>query len=175
MVEHHGAGALQEDVVEFEPGIVHDILHAVALLEHLDDVTPALGAPVRGVHRVERHMSAGVSGDPVVGEYAVGLAGAVVVEQVHRDALCLERLGNHGHLGVGSLGYQGGIVPRVLRLKGIVICRFRVRREEVRPNQENGRGSLYGHQGQTRTGAPAVTSPKRSFGSSGSATRSMSV
>ena len=47
VVQHHRAGALEEQAIDLQTGIVDDLLNPVALLEQFDDVGSTLAAAVR--------------------------------------------------------------------------------------------------------------------------------
>jgi hypothetical protein len=46
VIEHHRSGALKEQAVVLETGIVDDVLHAVLALEQFDHGGPALAPSV---------------------------------------------------------------------------------------------------------------------------------
>ncbi len=78
----------------FEAAVVDDVLHAVVLLQKLQNVGAALAPSAGVVHGVQRHMAARVGGEPVVGEHRIGgVVPAVVIEQVHSHTSGLEHAG----------------------------------------------------------------------------------
>ena len=101
VVEHHRAGALEEDAVGFQAGVVHDGLDPVLRLEQLQHVGATLVAAVGGVHRVDRDVAPRVGGEPVVREDAVRAGVVLVLEDVDRHAGVAEGLGDGVHLGQG--------------------------------------------------------------------------
>ncbi len=47
VVEDHGAGAFEENVVVFEPGVVDDVLDSKLFFQGVDDVDTTLGPTAR--------------------------------------------------------------------------------------------------------------------------------
>ncbi|MCY1438424.1 hypothetical protein D9M71_546260 [compost metagenome] len=113
------------------------------MLEHLDHIGAPFAAAVARVHRVDRDVSTGVGGEPVVGEYRVGgVVLAEVVEQVHAHALGFEPAGGLGnfiarHLGQGLCGDVGAAA-----LERVVGCGFRVGGESMWPDHDHCRRCL---------------------------------
>lgn len=145
MVEHHGAGAFQEQAVGLQPRIVDDLLHAVIGLQHLDDVGPALAPPARRLHRIEGDMAAGMGGEPVVGKHRIRGYPAFVLEEVHGDPMGRQGLGRPGDLGMSERGEIFAACARDLEV--IVGGRLGVDGEMVRANHHHGGGGLDGEGG----------------------------
>ena len=141
VVQHHGARAFEGHAVVLQARVVDHVLHAVAGLEHLDDVAAPLAPPVGGVHGVERHMAARVGGEPVVREHGVGRRWVVAVEQVHAHPGGLQGGGGLGYLGMGLRGHAGG---RGRALEGVVGGGLGVGVEVVRAHHGDGGGGLEG-------------------------------
>ena len=90
VVEHHRAGAFEEETVVLEARVVDDILHPVPLLEQFDHVGAAFASAIRRVHRVHDDAAAAMRREPVVREHAVGPIGRVVLEEVDRDTRAVD-------------------------------------------------------------------------------------
>jgi hypothetical protein len=139
--EHHRACALEHAIL-LEPRVVDHVLHPVLGLKQLDDVGAPLAAAIGRVHRVDRHVPAGVRGEPVVREHGIRrVARAVVVEQVHPHALVPQRRRRPRDLverGGGDLRLVAG---QVTPLERVVRRGLRVRAEAVRAHHHHRRGA----------------------------------
>lgn len=101
VVEDHGAGALEEDPVGLQAGVVDDRLHAVLRLQHLQHIGASFVPTVGGIHRVDPDVPTRVGGQPVVGEHAVGAGVVLVGEDVDANARGAQGAGDGIHLGQG--------------------------------------------------------------------------
>jgi hypothetical protein len=94
VVQHQAAGAFEVAAGLF---VVREIQHACDLEtripgDGLDDLGPALHAPILGVHGIQHHGAIRMEAHPVVGKHGVGFARAVgVLGHADSDALALER------------------------------------------------------------------------------------
>jgi hypothetical protein len=135
VVHDHGAGSLEKDPVALQAGVVDDLLDAVLVLEHLQDVGPAFALPAGRVHRVDRDPAAGMRREPVVREHRVGRRRGLVLEQVYPHACLLQPLREAGRFGVGRGGDLPGGAPPVVFLEAVVVTGVRVGTETVRPDE----------------------------------------
>ena len=120
-------------------------LHPVGGLEHLQDVGAALVPPVGGVHRVDRHVAAGVGGEPVVGEHAVRAGVVVVGEDVDPYPGRPQRLGDRVHLGQRpGRGLVVGLPRRDVDWKALsaAVCGFGTKRSARMRMTEEGAWAL---------------------------------
>ena len=112
MVEHHGTRALQKQLVLLKARVVDHVLHAVPGLEHLDHVLPALAAAAGRIHGIDRHVAAGMGGEPVVGKHRIGrVAFALVLEEVDLHARGTQTLDGGCHFMVRGFRDGARLMP----------------------------------------------------------------